>query len=360
LFADVFFRRSDRPISDVPNSFGEQAWGMRAPVGPAPSVDVLCARWRAALDAEEEALRAAAVALPAQELALRRARLGTERTEALRLLKSLARDEGESCRFLHLTPRRDEKRLLGLPAGVRACVFNIEGILVASVALHVAAWTQAFDEFVYRRAESPGGSLPPFDPRTDYVEHIHGKPRLEGVHSFLVSHGIRLPEGDPDDPPGAETAFGIANRKNELLRRRIDELGVSAYEGSWQYLETALETGVHTAVVSASANTRTILQRAGLAALVEGCIDGNIIVAEHLRESPAPDRLLAACREVGVDPGQTAVFETSANGVAAAHAGHFGFVVAVDQTGRAGDLRGLGANLVVHDLAALLERRLAA
>jgi hypothetical protein len=234
------------------------------------SIDALCVRWRAALDAEEGALRAAAASLSAQELAPRRARLGAERADALRLLKALARDEGVSGRFLHLTPHRDERRLLGLPAGVSACVFDIEGVLVASVVLHVAAWTMAFDEFGWKRTERTGGSFPPFNPRTDYIDHIHGKPRLEGVHSFLVSRGIRLPEGDPADPPGTETVYGIANHKNELLQRRIDELGVTAYEGSWQYLETALETGVHTAVVSASAHTRTILERAGLATVIEG------------------------------------------------------------------------------------------
>ncbi len=324
------------------------------------SIDALCVRWRAALDAEQEALRAAAGALPAHELARRRALLGAERADALRLLKSLARDEGVSGRFLHLTPHGDEKRLLGLPPGVSACVFNIEGILVASVVLHLDAWTKAFDEFGLRRTERTGGPFPPFDPRTDYIDHIHGKPRLEGARSFLVSRGIKLPEGDPADPPGTETVYGIANHKNELLRRRLDELGVSAYEGSWQYLETALETGVHTAVVSASANTRTILERAGLAAVIEGCVDGNTIVAEHLRESPAPDRLLAACRRIGAEPGDTAVFETSPAGIAAAQAGHFAFVVGVDQTGGASDLRRCGANLVVRDLAELLERRLAA
>jgi beta-phosphoglucomutase-like phosphatase (HAD superfamily) len=324
-----------------------------------PPVDAVVVHWRAALESAEEALRAAARSLPPQELAARRAGLAAERASTLRLLKELARDEGASARFVHLTPRRDEKRLLGLPSGVAACVFNLDGVLVGSAALHVAAWTQAFDEFTWERADSAGGAIVPFNPRVDYLLYLHGKPRLEGIHAFLSSRGIKLPEGDPGDPPGTATVNGLANRKNEILRRRIDTLGVTAYAGSWQYLETALEAGVHTAIVSASANTRAILDRAGLAGVIEGCVDGNTIVAEHLRGRPAPDRLLAACRQVGIDPGHAAAFETSAAGVAAAAAGHFAFVVGIDQTGgHAERLRAVGADLVVPSLAELLEHHL--
>jgi HAD superfamily hydrolase (TIGR01509 family) len=328
------------------------------------ALDHLSAHWRAAFDAAEDALRAARPALPSRELAARSAGLAAERRSTLGLLKALAREEGVSPRFLHMTPRRDEKRLLGLPVGITACVFNLDGVLIGSAALHIAAWTQTFDELIWARADrSRAGIAPlvvPFNPAVDYWRLIHGRPRLEGVRAFLASRGIKLPEGDPRDPPGTETVHGLANRKNELLRRRIEERGVSAYEGSLHYLETALEAGVHTAVVSASANTRTILERAGLADFVEGCIDGNAIVAEHLRGRPAPDRLLAACREIGIEPEQAAAFETSPAGIAAAQAGGFALVVGVDQTGCADSLRAGGAELVVPGLAELLERRLAA
>jgi beta-phosphoglucomutase-like phosphatase (HAD superfamily) len=333
---------------------------MQFAIGTEPSpVDAAALHWRAALDAADDALRAASRSLPAQELALRRARLAAERSLALADLQAFARDEGASGRFLHVTPRRDEKRLLGLPAGIAACIFNLDGVLVGSAALHAAAWQQTLDEFTGARRGPTGSAIVPFDPRTDYLRYLHGRPRVEGVHAFLASRGIRLPDGDARDPAGAETVNGLANRKNDLLRRRIDELGVAAYAGSWQYLETALEAGVHTAVVSASANTDRILERAGLIGVVEGCVDGNAIVSGHLRGRPAPDRLLAACRRVGVEPSAAAAFETSVDGIRAAASGQFAFVVGIDQTGHADDLRAGGADLVVPSLAELLERHLA-
>src|SRR5207248_6856013 len=140
------------------------------------------------------------------------------------------------------------------------------------------------------------------------------------------SRGISLPEGDAGDAPGIETVHGLASRKHEALLRRLDERGVTAFAGSRRYLETAREAGVHRAVVSASANTRTILERAGLAELIEDCVDGDAMIAEGLRPRPAPDTLLAACRQLGAAPGRTAVFETGPAGVEAARAGGFGLV----------------------------------
>lgn len=238
-------------------------------------------------------------------------------------------------------------------------MFNLDGVLIGSAALHVAAWAETFDEFISARIERTGGQFAPFNPLGDYPSHIHGKPRLEGVRAFLASRGISLPAGDPGDPPGTETVHGLANRKSAALTRRLDEQGVTAFQGSRRYLEAARDAGVHRAVVSASANTQTILDRAGLADLIEDCVDGNTMLAERLRGRPAPDTLLAACRQLGVEPERAAVFETSPAGVAAARAGGFGLVVGVDRTGRAEVLRAAGADLVVTGLTELLERSLA-
>jgi HAD superfamily hydrolase (TIGR01509 family) len=243
---------------------------------------------------------------------------------------------------------------------VSACVFNLNGVLIFSTALHEAAWAETFDPFVLARAERTHGSFAPFSPRTDYPEHIHGRPRLEGVRNFLASRGISLPEGAPNDTPGAETVHGLANRKREALLRRIETRGVRAFDGSRRYLQTARDAGVHRAVVSASANTGTILDRAGLADLIEETVDGNAIVAEHLRSKPAPDTLLAACGRLGVEPGHAAAFETTPAGVAAAREGGFRLVIAVDEAARAAELRERGAHLVVPSLSELLERNLAA
>ncbi len=323
-------------------------------------VEEACVRWRLALDAAEGALDAASRALPAEELARHRAGLAAERRSALELLKEFARDEGVSARLVHLTPGHDERRLLGLPSGVAACVFDLEGVLVGSVALHVAAWSQVFDEFAASHVHRTGESIVHFDPERDYVRYLDGRPRLDGVRAFLGSRGIALAEGALDDQPGTETVHGLANRKNGLLRAGIERLGVRAFDGSWQYLEAAREAGVRTAVVSASANTRAILERAGLAQVVEAWVDGDAVVAEQLRESPAPDRLLAACRDLGVEPAHAAAFETSRAGVAAARAARFAYVVGIHRPATAAELRDEGADIVVPDLAELLEQHLTA
>jgi HAD superfamily hydrolase (TIGR01509 family) len=245
--------------------------------------------------------------------------------------------------------------VLGLPPRIDACVFNLDGVLIGSASLHAAAWTETFDELISRRLERTRGRFAPFNPRVDYPAHMHGRPRLEGVRGFLASRGIRLPEGEPDDAPGSETVYGLANRKNQALLRLLDERGVQAFEGSRRYLELARDAGIRCAVVSASANAETLLERAGLSDLIQACIDGNAIVAERLAARPSPAILLAACRRLGVEADHAAVFETSAAGIAAGRAGGFELVVGVDRTGDSGALRDNGASRVIGGLPELLD-----
>ena len=324
------------------------------------TVDELCGQWRAALDAAAEALRVGSESLPAAEVARRRKELAAERDATLGLLRALARERGSDARFLHLAPRTEARRVLGLPTAVAACVFNLDGVLIPSAALHAAAWNTTFDEFIWARTERTRGRFAPFDPIRDYATHLHGRPRLDGVRTFLASRGIRLPEGSPDDPPGAETVHGLANRKNEVLQRRLEAEGVTAYAGSLHYLLTAEEAGIRRAVVSASANTPEILERSGLSTLIEERVDGTTMVQRNLRPKPAPDTLLAACELLEVEPERSAAFETTPAGVAAARAAGFTLVVGVDQFGQAAALRRAGADQVVPGLAELLEQRLAA
>lgn len=338
-----------------PRVRAEQATGT-----PPVTLDALCAHWRAALDEAGEALRAGAESLPAPELAWRRTGLAAERDATLRILRALARERGVDGRFLHLFPRADARRLLGLPATARACIFNLDGVLIPSAALHGAAWSSTFDELIWTRTERTHGQFAPFDPRSDYARHMHGKPRLDGVRAFLASRGISLPEGTPDDPPGAETVHGLANRKNELLRQRLDVDGVAGYAGSLHYLQTAADAGVRRAVVSASANTPRILERSGLASLIETSVDGRTMATKHLRPKPAPDTLVAACDALGTDPSEAVAFETTPAGVTAARAAGFASIIGVDQFGQETALRRAGADQVVPGLADLLERRLAA
>ena len=334
---------------------------MTAEEEPLVGADLLRTEWRTAFDAAEAALRKSGHDLPEQARREETTRLKVERETTAVLLRALAHDQRSSAQFLHRFMQQEQARkLLGLPAGVTSFVFRLDGVLIGSAAVHAAAWKETFDEFTLDRVERTHGRFPPFDARTDYLKHIHGKPRLEGVRAFLASRGVRLPEGDPDDPPGAETVHGLANRKNQALVRRLDERGVTAFEGARHYVEIAHDAGVHSAVVSASAHTYMILARAGFADLIDDVVDANAIEEEHLREEPAPDWLLAACRRLGVEPQEAAVFETDPAGVAAGKAAGFRVVVGVDRNGRPEELRAAGADVVIEGLADLLDRDLAA
>src|SRR5918999_3661167 len=144
--------------------------------------------------------------------------------------------------------------MLGLPDGIRACLFDLDGVLTKTALVHAAAWKQMFDEFLRERAERAGEEFVPFDPDRDYAEYVDGKPRLDGVRSFLASRRIEVPEGNPDDPTDAETIAGLGNRKNEIVLRKIREEGVEAYRGSVRYLQAARDVGLRRAVVSSSTN----------------------------------------------------------------------------------------------------------
>jgi beta-phosphoglucomutase-like phosphatase (HAD superfamily) len=237
---------------------------------------------------------------------------------------------------------------------VVACVFDLDGVLTTSAAVHAAAWAETLDSFLLQRAERGNRQFIPFDRRRDYEDHLAGRPRLGGVRSFLASRGIGLPEGNPGDEPGAETVWGLANRKNLALRQRLDREGVAAFAGSRCYLEAARIARLHPAVVSPSSNTATILERTGLAHLLEQRIDGNTMEAERLRGKPAPDTLVAACERLHVEPGESAAFETTPAGVTAARAAGFKFVVGVSRSDNGGALRASDADLVIDDLAELL------
>jgi beta-phosphoglucomutase family hydrolase len=239
---------------------------------------------------------------------------------------------------------------------VRACLFDLDGVLTKTATVHAAAWKEMFDGFLRERATRSGEELAPFDPVEDYGQYVDGKPRSDGVRSFLASRGIELSEGKADDPPGAETVAGLGSRKNEIVLRMIREDGVEPYAGSVRYLEAAREAGLRRAVVSASTNCRDVLIAAGIEDYFEVRIDGIVAEREGLRGKPAPDTFLAAGRALEAGPESAAVFEDALAGVAAGRAGGFVCVVGVDRVGHAEDLREHGAGVVLGDLADLLER----
>ena len=244
--------------------------------------------------------------------------------------------------------------MLGLPDAVTACLFDLDGVLTDTASVHRGAWKQMFDDFLRRRADETGEPFREFTD-TDYERHVDGRPRRDGTRTFLRSRGIDLPEGSPDDPPGAPTINGLSNRKNELVLRLIDENGVAVFEGSVRYVRAVRDAGLRTAVVSSSANTAQVLDVVGIADLFEARIDGLVAVERGLPGKPAPDTFLAGAEALGVPAAAAAVFEDALAGVEAGRAGSFGYVIGVDRVGQRDALRQRGADVVVGDLSELLD-----
>jgi beta-phosphoglucomutase family hydrolase len=245
---------------------------------------------------------------------------------------------------------------LGVPDTARGFLFDLDGVLTQTAKQHRMAWKLMFDDFLAQRAKDTGEVLVPFDSGADYDTYVDGKPRLAGTQSFLASRQIELPTGTPDDPPGAPTVHGLSNRKNALVLELIGTEGVAVYPGSVRYVHAARGAGLPCAVVTSSANAEQVLASAGLSELFDARVDGLIATREGLAGKPAPDTFLAGARLLGVPPDAAVVFEDALAGVTAGHAGHFGYVVGVDRVGQADALRAHGADVVVGDLAELLDR----
>jgi beta-phosphoglucomutase family hydrolase len=244
---------------------------------------------------------------------------------------------------------------LGLPDGVDACLFDLDGVLTRTATVHAAAWKEMFDGFLRDWADEHGADFVPFDAGDDYDRYVDGRPRADGTRTFLAARGIELPEGQDDDPPGTRTVAGLGNRKNEIVLRRIRADGVEVYESSVAYVRAVRSAGLRTAVVSSSANTGDVLAVTGIGDLFDARVDGVVARERHLPGKPAPDTFLAAAAALDVPARRAVVFEDALAGVAAGRAGGFALVVGVDRVGRAGELRRHGADVVVGDLADLLQ-----
>ena len=227
-------------------------------------------------------------------------------------------------------------------------------MLTDTAKLHDEAWKQMFDAYLRERSERDRTPFQPFDKRADYEAFVDGKPRYDGVRSFLASRNMKLPEGESSDAASVESVSGLGNRKNELFLGLLKKRGVEPYPGSLEFVRRARASGLRTAVVSASANCREVLRAAGIEDLFEVRVDGITLEEQHLRGKPAPDSFLAAAAALGVEPAHAAVFEDAPAGVKAGRAGAFGFVIGVDRTGDADALRAEGADIVVHDLGEML------
>ncbi|KOT40773.1 hypothetical protein ADK41_11545 [Streptomyces caelestis] len=238
---------------------------------------------------------------------------------------------------------------LGLPDDILACLFDLDGVVTKTAAVHAAAWKEMFDAFLRER---DGEAFRPFTD-ADYDEYVDGRPRADGVRTFLASRAVELPEGEPGDPPDARTVHGLGNRKNELLLARIRTDGVEAYDGTLRYLAAVRARGLRTAIVSSSANCRDVLRSIGAEDLFDVRIDGVVAAERGLPGKPEPDTFLAAAADLGVEPSRAAVFEDALAGMDAGRAGRFGYVVGVDRVGQADALYAHGADRVVTDLAEL-------
>lgn len=242
--------------------------------------------------------------------------------------------------------------VLGLPDGVTACLFDLDGVLTTTERVHAAAWKEAFDAVLAAHDGEPGVDATPFDKASDYHRFVDGKPRYDGVRSFLTARGITLPEGT-GAPGEGETIRAVGDAKNARVQELIQSEGVDPFPGSVSYLQAASDAGLRIAVVSSSANAEAILEAGGLANFIELRVDGKTAAEEGIPGKPAPDMFLTAAERLGASVEQAVVFEDAISGVQAGAAGGF-FVVGVDRGGQPDALRAAGASVVVDDLADLL------
>jgi beta-phosphoglucomutase family hydrolase len=232
----------------------------------------------------------------------------------------------------------------------------MDGVLTSTARLHAEAWKATFDAFLAHRDPKPGERDDPFDIATDYREYVDGRLREDGVRSFLASRHIELPEGSSEDPPGEPSVRALAESKNERLLRLVAERGVNVFPGSVALVRAVRAADLRTAVVSASANTRAVLQSAAITDLFDVIVDGIAAAERHLVGKPSPDTYLAAAADLEMSSGECAVFEDAVAGVQAGKAGRFGLVVGVDRDGNREELLANGATIVVDDLSELLAK----
>jgi alpha,alpha-trehalase len=237
------------------------------------------------------------------------------------------------------------------PLGYEAVIFDLDGVVTDTATIHSAAWKALFDDYLRPRSGRRGEPFRPFSIEEDYPTHVDGRPRYDGVRAFLVSRGVDLPFGDPEDPAGGETVCGLGNRKDALFAEVLRREGVRVFKGTVRLIRELTDAGVRLAVVSSSRNTRLVLQRAGIEDLFPVRVDGVVAADLGLPGKPAPDTFWKAAELLQASPSATIVVEDALSGVEAGRAGGFLLVIGVDRRGQADALSAAGADLVVADLA---------
>lgn len=231
---------------------------------------------------------------------------------------------------------------------IQAGIFDLDGVVTRTAEVHASAWKEMFDEYLKAR-QGGQGKIKPFDIDRDYSRYVDGKPRYDGVRSFLESRGIDLPYGSPDDPPEKETICGLGNRKNQMFRRKIREQGAETYPAAVAFIRRLRERRIKTAVVSSSKNCPVILEATGLSALFDTRVDGNDLDKYNLKGKPDPDIFLEAAKRLDVEPERSVVFEDALSGIQAGKRGGFGCVVGVARKNNLTSLKKEGADAVIKD-----------
>ena len=234
-----------------------------------------------------------------------------------------------------------------------AVIFDLDGVITKTAKVHAAAWKELFDGFLQDRAQRQDNKFRPFDIEEDYREYVDGKPRYQGVQSFLESRGINLPYGDPEDDPGQETICGLGNKKNKFFHKHLKADGVEVYEHAPDFLQKLRQNGFKTAIVSSSKNCTQVLEAVGLLQQFDAQVDGVVSEKIGLQGKPDPDIFLEAAKRLGVEPKRAIVLEDAIAGVEAGSRGGFGLVIGVDRVGHARELQENGADLAVPDLGVI-------
>lgn len=241
----------------------------------------------------------------------------------------------------------ERKQIILSRSDYDAVIFDMDGVVTQTAKIHAATWKLLFDEY---RKDS-GGDWKPFDPDNDYRRYVDGKPRYNGVKSFLASRNITLPYGTPEDAPEKETVCGLGNRKNMFFKERLGQQDVAIYEDAVRFVKNLNNAAYRTAVISASKNCAAVLEAAGISDIFHTRVDGVDSEKLGLKGKPAPDIFNEAARRLGTDPLRSVIVEDAIAGVQAGKNGHFGLVIGVDRTGHADDLKANGADIVVASLS---------
>ena len=234
-----------------------------------------------------------------------------------------------------------------------ALLFDLDGVITRTATIHAAAWKRLFNEFLTSYGDEHGKTCDAFEIATDYKRYIDGRRRYDGVDGFLRSRGIELEWGDPSDPPDAKTVSGLGNRKNQYFAEEVQKGDIEVFDDTVELIRSERERGAKIAVVSASENCRTILERVGLVDLFDTFVTGIEASQLGLPGKPQPDTFLKAAEWLGAAPADAVVFEDAISGVQAGRAGGFGLVVGVDRGGDADGLAANGADVVSSDLTDL-------